>query len=921
MANKDQIINCVCENNLVSSNRKLLQSNNNGKKHTQVVSNKTIKLPHSKLQLLHQNIQSIKNKVPEIEVFLDTLEEKPNILCFTEHWLKPAQEEFLKIQGFEMISCFSRMEMLHGGACIYIKETLHFEEVLCIKNKSVEGHIECACVQNKDMKTIIVCIYRTNLGDFNVFIEKLEKILETILVKFKKYKLILCGDFNLNLLEKNNQTTIFLDLLRAYDISQTIFEPTRVTKLTSTLLDNIFVNFNDYEESTVVISALSDHHAQIIYVQQNELNEGNIGVSKRVFTKKKLQQYRQELESVIWDNVLNLQDTNEAYNIFINSLQSIMYRIFPKKKVKFKSKSNNWITKGIKVSCKKKRLLFKQLIAGQIASNIYKEYTLILKKVIKHAKKLANSEFILNAENKTKATWSLIKNITGKSNTTDNSNIFKNFESSGSNSLTLLNNANNYFINACPDTNTEYEINYEIIKQSTPSIFLKPASTQEVYNCIKHLKNKKSVGHDEIPICLLKEVAELIIYPLTHIINLIFCTGIYPEGLKTTYIKAIYKKGEKDKFKNYRPISLLSNVGKIIEKLIYERIENFLATNSILSDCQNGFRKGKSTIRALYQAMVKILESLNNDKKTITMSLDLSKAFDSVDHNILCRKLNLYGIRGVASRLIESYLENRKQCVIEMGKNGEMQMSDTVTIKKGVPQGSVLGPLLYILYTNELPIVVDQTMILYADDTSLVFSEADIVSCQTKIAESLNIMDAWFSANNLMLNVEKTQLMCFSNRSSETFDTNFRNTILKSTNNIRFLGVYIDQRLDWRHQIEKLAQYMARYCYALKILAQNIGIREALTAYHAYIHSKIKYGIIFWGNSVEIQRILVLQKRCLRNIFNMKQSESCKRVFIDNKILTIISLYIYMNQFYLSWVIRNCFMSRYMSTTQDIGKI
>lgn len=182
---------------------------------------------------------------------------------------------------------------------------------------------------------------------------------------------------------------------------------------------------------------------------------------------------------------------------------------------------------------------------------------------------------------------------------------------------------------------------------------------------------------------------------------------------------------------------------------------------------------------------------------------------------------------------------------------------------------------------------------MYADDTSLIFCEQNTASSKLSISQAMHSLDTWFSANNLLLNVEKTQIVNFNYHPSDVFKLDFKNNQIRSTNSISFLGVHIDQRLDWKVHIDALVQSMARYCYAMKIIADNVGQREALITYHAYVHARMKYGIIIWGNSVEIKRILIMQKRCLRNIFKIKQRDSCKEVFITNKILTIICLYIY----------------------------
>lgn len=227
-----------------------------------------------------------------------------------------------------------------------------------------------------------------------------------------------------------------------------------------------------------------------------------------------------------------------------------------------------------------------------------------------------------------------------------------------------------------------------------------------------------------------------------------------------------------------------------------------------------------------------------------------------------------------------------------MDENNEILKSDSVLIQRGVPQGSILGPLLYILYTNDLPLVIDD-IVQYADDTSLIIGEENERNLENKIFNAIDILEQYFTPLNLKLNTDKTQVIKFSNRISNN-DTIFTNgiTSLTPVKNTSFLGIKIDSRLDWKYHIEYLSSNMAKYCYALKIISQNINIQTAFVAYHAYIQSRIRYGIIFWGNSSDINKIFILQKRCIRNILNMKQTDSCRQIFIERRILTLIGQYI-----------------------------
>ena len=824
----------------------------------------------------------------ELEVWLDSLKIKPDFVCLSEHWMKHNEGLCLRIGNYELKSIFSRRNMEHGGVCIYAKDNVQAEDETWVTQKSVEADIECACIVSVALKIVIVCVYRRGLGSFDVFMERLEQIIEYIVGKYREFRLVIAGDFNLNLLTRNNKNNSFIDLLTGCNFTQTIFSPTREFGGSSTLIDNIFVNFLDFE-TTVIKTSISDHYAQTISFRQPQVCKAKTTYTKkRVFSKNKLRCFRQELINVDWDPILQNNDVDSCYNIFIDRITCQMNLVFPVKKYNVKNKSNSWITQGIRISCRTKRNMYLKKRKGLISDEDYKNYDKILKKVIVEAKRTSNSNLILNSDNKTKTTWSLVRNIT---QTSKQSTVLENFSNKYGSPVETLNKLNEYFINSCPDP-VGGSANLEIISRSLESVFFHPTNANEICKCIGKLKNKKSVGDDEIPICLLKECADILSVPLTHIINLMFLTGVFPKGLKHARIKAIHKKESKSEEKNYRPISVLSNINKVFERIVYNRLVTFFENHSILSDQQNGFRRKRSTIRAVYLALSRVLDSLNDNKVTLALLIDLSKAFDSVDHVTLLEKLERYGVRGVPRQLIGSYLNGRTQCVVETEKDGTILRSDTVSIKKGVPQGSILGPLFYILYTNELPSISCEYMVLYADDTTLIFAEENKELLLQKVVNAVDSLKEYFFSNDLYMNVTKTQTLLFSNKNNESLTITYEDNDLESKDDVLFLGVHVDKRLDWKCHVDFLANNISRYCYALRVITNHISEKAALLAYYAYVHSRIQYGIIFWGNSCDVDRILILQKRCIRTLYKMKQAESCRGVFTDKKILTVVSLYI-----------------------------
>lgn len=572
--------------------------------------------------------------------------------------------------------------------------------------------------------------------------------------------------------------------------------------------------------------------------------------------------------------------------------------VFPIKPFTKCKKFKSWLTRGIKNSSKTKRKLYNLLLKGEVSRDYYKAYSSVLKKVVIRAKQMSNKNYLLKSKNSAKAAWNLINHYTGKDVTKTNESVLINIKiGRDSNKKEIVDFVNDYFVNQANNINCNTNANNNLIltEKSNSSFFLVPTDENEVYNTIMGLKNIHTVGHDEIPVITLKKVAEEISAPLTHIINLCFEKGIFPKELKISEVRPIYKKGDKSLPQNYRPIAILSNISKIFEKIIHNRLMHYVERFELLSTHQNGFRKAKSTTRAIYQALHKILTSLNLQNNTALLCLDLSKAFDNVRHDILLKKLEWLGIRGIPLLLFKSYLSERYQYIKECDESGELIRSGKLMVRIGVPQGSILGPLLYIIYTYDMEKIVSEDIIQFADDSSAVITENNTADLCTRIVDTVKNLETYFASNGLKVNLEKTQMINFHYRGGkeQKLSINFNNNKLEALDYIHFLGIGIDSRLDWKLHITELCNNLAKYVYALGVISQMTDIQTAMMAYHSYVGSRIRYGIVFWGSSVDIHKVFVIQKRILRRILKISCLESCKGLFKAHRILTLHSLYIY----------------------------
>lgn len=522
----------------------------------------------------------------------------------------------------------------------------------------------------------------------------------------------------------------------------------------------------------------------------------------------------------------------------------------------------------------------------------------MLKKVIQLSQKKNNLRYISSSKNKCKASWMIINNKTRQANNSDikikfNSNII-----SDPNDIGEI--FNNYYINLVESNKTNTPVNkVGTLTQAQPqSIFLSPSDPKEIMDIIKSLNNTTAVGYDCIPTSIIKQCSSELVVVLCYLINLSFEKGVFPEKLKISVVKPIFKKNDKLDLNNYRPITLIPILSKVFEKAMHYRLMNYLTKYNIINDNQNGFQKGKSTSLAAFNLVNSILPDIDKGKFVSAVFLDMSKAFDYVSHERLLHKCNIYGIRGLAQDWIKSYLYLRSQCV-ELSKLNSLNEVTTYRSQfkinsHGVPQGSVLGPLLFLLYINDLPEVIEYKCILFADDVSVVVNSDTEENHVNDLNATIKTCIDWLTENNLKVNVNKTKFLQFYNRKqkSDKIPVVYNNEEILESNNINFLGLKLDSNCSWKFHLEYVNGRLNSFVFALWKLARITDYRTALLAYHGHVASVLRYGVILWGNAVNVNSILITQKKCIRAIFNEPPWNSCKPYFKEYKLLTLPCIYI-----------------------------
>jgi hypothetical protein len=370
--------------------------------------------------------------------------------------------------------------------------------------------------------------------------------------------------------------------------------------------------------------------------------------------------------------------------------------------------------------------------------------------------------------------------------------------------------------------------------------------------------------------------------PLLQLINACLTEGVFPECLKVAKTVPIYKRGDPDDISSFRPVSIVPMLGKIIETAMLRQTSEYLEFNNLLGNMQHGFRRGRSTTSAVLSLVERIQGAFEEHGSVDLVLCDLSKAFDCVSHNILLRKLARYGFRGRAWRMLAGYLRDRRQVVSIMGA-----VSKEENVPHGVPQGSVLGPLLFLLMINDLHL--DNSSLLFADDTTIIGQGRGPQLAKSRAQELFTEAEKWFSDNKLKLNVDKTrEMICTLGRTDNL-----------NVAPVTLLGFGIDSKLSWEPHIAKVSKKLSRVVYLFRRMRGLLSVERLLMLYHAVFGSHIQYGILVWGHSSHAKDILLLQKRALRVMTYSKFDAHCQPIFQRLGIHTVFGLYILASLLYV----------------------
>jgi hypothetical protein len=911
---------------------------------------------NSGLSILSFNIQCINSKFGEFSDLIKSLQSSkcaPDVICLQETW-KISNPDSLNIDGYHPPIFRSRKNNVQGGGVgIYISNLLHFS-VLEAQSIFADRIFESLFVQIKTpsgKKIVVGSLYRpgslpnlTPQAQFDQFLEIYANISNSLIdLKLDFY---ICGDTNIDLIKLKTCkfSTDYVDLLFSLGLIQIITKPTRCKPTSATLIDHFVTNVHSASyESRILVDYMSDHFPIFYFTKNTQKINVFKTYESRDFSDENVTKFKTALGNLSWEATLASVETQTSYNYFSDELFGLYDLYFPLRTRKFNRNFNaieKWMSRGLLTSRNTKIKLGKTAAKNPSLANIdaFKKFRNLYNTTLRAGKKMYFEKELLANQSNLKKSWQLLKKAANISKTSSEPPpCFIIDGVSFSDPSEMANKLNTFF--ACMPTKIVSEIlpteelHVDEPPPDGPSLDFSetPLTDQEILDAVSQLLPKTSLDFNNMSMSFLKKIIQVIFVPLKHVLSLSLSTGSVPSQLKIAKIVPIFKSGEKTNMDNYRPISLLSCFSKIFEKVVANRLTFYLDLNNLINNNQFGFRKNHSTVHPMVQFTNFISDALNRKEHAIALFCDLRKAFDTVDHVILLKKLKKLGIKGSAHLWFSDYLKNRHQFVHLNGKN-----SSLLSILLGVPQGSILGPLLFLIYINDLPVCSRLLSLLFADDATAFASGPNINELVTFVNNEFHKMTIYFRAHKMALHPAKTKFILFTN--SKTIEEGVVKILLNNNNEnenlpekishvdqitsnseipaMKFLGVFLDPHLNFKYHIKQLSSKLSRALYILRSVKNILSLNALKTIYYSIFHCHLIYSIQIWtcATAGPIKEIFLKQKQAIRIITGSKFNAHTEPLFKSCKILPLNELSLYFKLQFMQQYTQNHLPASFIGT-------
>ena len=785
--------------------------------------------------IAHLNTQSILSTFTEFTLMLSLY--KFDIVCVTETWLKndSTQISYIQIPGYEFVFN-NRTTSKGGGVGFYISETYTYKVRQDITNldQSIEHQWIEVKGKNKNSSFLVGCIYQpsSNESEKRKWCEKFDSLMTQIYSKWNGI-IVITGDFNIDVLSETQSRDLYSNILRTFDISQHITKPTRKNQR---LIDHISSNIPDKLVHQDVIPAddISDH--DLPYIILNIRKQRFEPRFKYIRNEKELNMdtYLQDISQTPFSLVYSMDDPNDKLSIFNELVLNCVNNHAPLIRTRFTRPPAPWM-RITEVIMKRNELNQLRQVAD-VDKAIYRKCRNDYKKVLRKSKKNFIKKSLSSRDSK--ELWQTIHKILKPQQRRVHQDPDE---------------LNEYYANLAANITNKLNkpIDQTLLNNHLPTterdgVFrMKHTNYQEVRKIINGLRNDCSSGFDRIPVKFIKAASDYITSPLVHIVNSSIDHEMFPDMWKIGRICPVPKIDNPTKPKDYRPISILPVLSKVYEKVILGQLINHINAENIYNNTQSGFRKGHSTTSLLLKFRDDIQSAMNKHEITLSVLIDYSKAFDTLNHELLLKKLVEFNFSNSSIKILMSYLTNRHQFV-----QVEDRSSKKLPVHFGVPQGSILGPILFNLYVAELPNCIKAKSIQYADDTTLYESskETNIISLIKVLEQDLTSLSSWSNEKMLIFNSDKLKCVSFSKtRGSFSYLMRYDKKSIPYGKSAKLLGVTFDENLNWSDHINNTLQSCYGTLRTLKNFKRFTPFKVRKTLAEALILSKLNYCNVVYG--------------------------------------------------------------------------
>lgn len=820
------------------------------------------------INILQLNIQSIREKIDDLEILIQQIEEKNkkiiHIIALSEIWIFEEENQFYNIDRYNAFFS-NRSGNRSGGVIIYIHETLN---AIQIENFKLDL-TNFLLLKLTDCDINIGCIYKyegTNIHNFN------EKLEEKMLIN----NTVIVGDINIKLNSNDNTSYAYKECLHSNGfmcLNSTSDEHfTRKGINSVSHIDHVVTDkLNNNFALSYVTTALSDHRTILT----------NIDLCKKKIKKRQQKNIYKIFDYESFDKSKKIYEICKADNfqIFHEMLRTEIEKytkIVEKKDIK---KRKSWVNETMLELIEKRDYYYKlkqKNMTNHLHNEMFKKYKTKVRNIRNYLKKNHFEQEIEENINCNRKIWKVIKNAMynrdEKIMKTEISKLVHN-DTQITSKNEIAETMNEYFVNVV-QTSDNFDLPQEVPIENIYPFSLDQCSEDEIEKIIMKLNVKSSNGYDGVSVRFLNKYCKQLAKPLNEFFNECMRTGVFPNELKIGAVVPILKKGNNQSCSNYRPITKLSSIDKILEEILLTRLKKFLNQNVFhlfIDSNQFGFVENSNTLAACVSCIESIHEAIDKKKYTALISIDLQKAFDSVNLKCLVKKLHDLGIKGNDLKIFEDFLNERKQYV---------EINDVKStfkdIKVGIPQGSKLAGTLFITFINGvLKLKLKGTARFYADDGSFKYEADSIKQLINDIKHDVNVLLDWFNKNQLQLNINKTKILIFNNHTdiptlNDLPGIEYNGQTIERVEHMNYLGLIIDDKLNWNEHVLKLKKKIIPITFALKKLGRVLPKKQLWMIYHSYILSHINYMNPIWNNcsNTKLNEIQRIQNRAIKNIEN-----------------------------------------------------